>query len=236
MKSTTDLVNVLNALLLLSIDGNIFSMKQDEQSAVVKRAYRGLSKVLHPDKGGSNKSFRKLVDAKELLLSLISKNSLTSDQLMIDKMKNSYININGIKEGKLLVEISKIVQSKNKIKAVKTTVDLFEENAEIWQRPESEYMFYSLTYSFPLINVPLNITIAGYINMLPGDKVAVFENGIIIKHIQEVTQKDICKNHICTDFGIDLPKFGDIEYGATYELKLNDYLEIHFIFNPVIVV
>jgi len=236
MNNTSDLVNVLNALQLLLIDGNIFKMKQKEQSAVVKRAYRGLSKVLHPDKGGSNKSFRKLVEAKELLLSLISKNGLTSDQLLIDKMKEGYININGIKEGKLLVEISKIVQSKGKIKTVKTMIDLFQENAEIWQRPESEYMFYSLTYSFSLINVPLDITIAGYINMIPGDKVAVFENGIIIKHIQEVTQKDVHENHICTDFGIDLPKFGDIEYGATYELKLNDYLEIHFIFNPVIVV
>ena len=102
-------IKILDSAITLRLKNSFFELEREEQLAAVKKAYRGLSFIFHPDKGGSAEEFRKTVEAKNFLLSRIKINALTLYDITCDIIYNIKIDLLEAQNGRIAAEIPKFV-------------------------------------------------------------------------------------------------------------------------------
>lgn len=68
--------------------------KQPYTDESIKKQYKELAKILHPDKGGSSAKFKQMIQEKEIILNIIKQNTkpVKKEKNIIVK-KNTYIKV-----------------------------------------------------------------------------------------------------------------------------------------------
>lgn len=228
-------IKILDSAITLRLKNSFFELEKEEQLAAVKKAYRGLSFIFHPDKGGSAEEFRKIVEAKNFLLSIININKLTLCCITQDIIYNVKIDLLEVPNGRIVAEIPKFVNKNGYTIIEKETSNILSEELDLSFQQSVGLLFRS-HYRFDLYDSIIDLQTHGILEEPDMCEFEVVDSRIFINIVCRVTQNDVHDGMIDTGFGVYKTIDHDIEFGDSLVVDLNDFLSIRFLFFPIIVV
>lgn len=228
-------IKILDSAITLRLKNSFFELEKEEQLAAVKKAYRGLSFIFHPDKGGSAEEFRKIVEAKNFLLSRIKINALTLYDITCDIIYNIKIDSLEVPNNRITAEIQKFVNRNGSAIIEKEIANILSEEFDLSFQQSVGLLFRS-RYRFDLYDSSIDLQTHGILEEPDMCEFEVVDSRIFINVVCRVTQNDVHDGMIDTGFGVYKTIDHNIEFGDSLVVDLNDFISVRFLFFPIIVV